>query len=108
MTDGDPEGKSSRFWRKNAEKLTRLAWSGWREEGLAPGPWREGSPAGQPPPRGRGSAAPPPGSGSGCPLGGSSLVNAKPVLRIHEIFVRIRGSIPLTNGSGSGSCYIRQ
>jgi hypothetical protein len=29
------------------------------------------------------------------------------VLRIHEILVRIRirGSIPLTNGSGFGSCY---
>ncbi len=39
---------------------------------------------------------------------------AKPVLRIYEIFawIRIRGSIPLTNRSGSGpgcgSCYIRQ
>ncbi len=32
------------------------------------------------------------------------------VLRIHEILVRIRsrGSIPLTNGFGSGSCYFRQ
>ncbi len=34
------------------------------------------------------------------------------VLRIHEIFVfiwiRVRGSLPLTNGSGSGSCYFRQ
>jgi hypothetical protein len=31
-------------------------------------------------------------------------------LRIHEILVRIwiRGSIPLTNGSGSGSCCFRQ
>jgi len=29
--------------------------------------------------------------------------------RIHEILVwiRIRGSMPLTNRSGSGSCYIR-
>jgi hypothetical protein len=35
-------------------------------------------------------------------------VNAQPVLRIHEILVRIRirRSIPLTNGSGS--CYFRQ
>ncbi len=32
------------------------------------------------------------------------------VLRIHEILVRIRicGSIPLTYGSGCGSCYFRQ
>jgi hypothetical protein len=34
------------------------------------------------------------------------------VLRIHAIFgwirIRIRGSMPLTNGSGSGSCYVRQ
>ncbi len=32
------------------------------------------------------------------------------VLQIHEILVRIRirGSIALTNGSGSGSCYVRQ
>ncbi len=31
------------------------------------------------------------------------------VFRIHDIFVgiRIRGSMPLTNGSGSGSCYFR-
>jgi hypothetical protein len=33
----------------------------------------------------------------------------KAVLRIHDILVwiqiRIRGSMPLTNGSGSGSCY---
>ncbi len=31
----------------------------------------------------------------------------KPVLRIHDILVwiRIRGSMPLTNGSRSGSCY---
>jgi hypothetical protein len=39
----------------------------------------------------------------------------KPVLRIHDIlgWIRIRGSMPLTNGSGSesgfgsGSCYFR-
>ncbi len=30
------------------------------------------------------------------------------VLRIHEILIRIRGFIPLTDGSGSGSCYYRQ
>ncbi len=32
------------------------------------------------------------------------------VLRIHEILerIRMRGSIPLTNGSGCGSCYFRQ
>ncbi len=32
------------------------------------------------------------------------------LLRIHEILVRIRirGSIPLTNGSRSGSCYFRK
>jgi hypothetical protein len=31
------------------------------------------------------------------------------VLRIHDIlgWIRIRGSMPLTNGSGSGSCYFR-
>ncbi len=33
------------------------------------------------------------------------------VLRIHDILgwirIRIRGSMPLTNGSGSGSCYFR-
>ncbi len=32
-----------------------------------------------------------------------------PVLRIHDILgwirIRIHGSMPLTNGSGSGSCY---
>ncbi len=37
---------------------------------------------------------------------------SSPVMRIHEILVRIRisGSIPLTSGSGcgSGSCYFRQ
>jgi hypothetical protein len=29
------------------------------------------------------------------------------VFRIHDIlgWIRIRGSMPLTNGSGSGSCY---
>jgi hypothetical protein len=33
-----------------------------------------------------------------------------PVLRIRDILVRIqiRGSVPLTNGSGSGSCYFRR
>jgi hypothetical protein len=33
-----------------------------------------------------------------------------PVLRIHEILarIRIRKSISLTNGCGSGSCYFRQ
>ncbi len=31
----------------------------------------------------------------------------KPVLRIHDIFVWIRIRIPLTNGSGRGSCYFR-
>ncbi len=45
---------------------------------------------------------------------GGSVMDLKPVLRIHEILVRIRlrGSITLTNGSGpgcrSGSCYFRQ
>ncbi len=40
------------------------------------------------------------------------LISIRPVLRIHAILVRIRirGSIPLTNGyrSVSGSCYFRQ
>ncbi len=43
---------------------------------------------------------------------GNSLTLKILVLRIHEILVwiRIRGSIPLINGSGcgSGSCYFRQ
>jgi hypothetical protein len=39
-----------------------------------------------------------------------NISSRQPVLRIHEILVRIRirGSIPLTNGSVSGSCYFRQ
>jgi len=37
------------------------------------------------------------------------FVYCKPVLGIHDIlgWIRIRGSMPLTNGSGSGSCYFR-
>ncbi len=31
-----------------------------------------------------------------------------PVLRIRDILVRIRGSVSLTIGSGSGSCYFHQ
>ncbi len=40
-------------------------------------------------------------------LGGGREGGQRPVLRIHEIFVwiRIRGSLHVTNGSGSGSCY---
>ncbi len=36
-------------------------------------------------------------------------LNKKPVLRTHDILlrIRIRGSMLLTNGSGSGSCYFR-
>ncbi len=33
------------------------------------------------------------------------LVTGEPVLRIRNILVRIRGSVPLTNGPGS--CYFR-
>ncbi len=38
------------------------------------------------------------------------IYDLKPVLDICDIFVRIRilGSMPLTNGSGFGSCYFRQ
>jgi hypothetical protein len=34
-------------------------------------------------------------------------VSYQPVLRIHDIlaWIRIRGSMPVTNGSGSGSCF---
>jgi hypothetical protein len=39
------------------------------------------------------------------------LGTSETVLRIHDIFgwirIRIRGSMPLTNGSVSGSCYFR-
>jgi hypothetical protein len=35
-----------------------------------------------------------------------TVARLQPVLRIHEILVRIRGSIPMTNRSGS--CYFRQ
>ncbi len=38
------------------------------------------------------------------------LGGCKPVLRIHDIlgWIRIRGSMPLTNGSGFGSWYYRR
>ncbi len=45
--------------------------------------------------------------------GEASVVDSEPVLRIHDILgwirilIWIRGSMPLTNGSGSGSCYFR-
>ncbi len=37
----------------------------------------------------------------------ATMLSQKPVLRIHDILVwiQIRGSMPLTNGSGSGSFY---
>jgi hypothetical protein len=40
-----------------------------------------------------------------------TIASPKPVLRIHDIFcvdpIQIRLPMPLTNGSGSGSCYFR-
>jgi hypothetical protein len=38
------------------------------------------------------------------------LIWQKPVLRIRNflVLIRIRGSVPLTNGSGSEYCYFRQ
>ncbi len=51
------------------------------------------------------------GSGASVQCVHSSLVLIQPVLRIHDIlgWIRIRGSMPLTSGSGSGSgsCYFR-
>jgi hypothetical protein len=45
-------------------------------------------------------------------LGDIGYLVLEALLRIHDILVWIRiwirGSMPLTNGSGSGSCYFRQ
>jgi len=85
-------------------------WWGWRP--LAP------STSGATPPPRRGSTAACPSLTATHPLYTSSrpLLQVRiffgflPVLRIHEILVRIwiRGSIPLTKGCGSGSCYFRR
>ncbi len=44
-----------------------------------------------------------------CQSSKTSSVCSEPVFRIHDIlgWIRIRGSMPLTNGSGSRSCFFR-
>jgi hypothetical protein len=45
--------------------------------------------------------------GMGCLLAFQVIVFLLPRIRDILVRIRIRGSVPLTNGSGSGSCYFR-
>jgi hypothetical protein len=47
--------------------------------------------------------------GKAAQYGPVHVLDLKAVFRIHDIvvWIRIRGSMPLANGSGSGSCYFR-
>jgi hypothetical protein len=97
--------------------LAQIDWGAWQSLRLAESSCRRGPPADR---RG-GPAGPSCRSWGSCatlaaatralttPAGSTETHNESAVLRIYDILVRIRirGSMPLTNGygSGSGSCY---